>query len=1480
LLQLTDYYTTTTAGETTSGGVAGYFHDQNLQRGQLGTAVPQLSMQYFAHTGGGATVYPAATTTVYRNSDGTGAEVTSAGYTWYAGTTRMQSMTVTQPVIAAAQNGPGTPDTTTSAFDPYGRVVRRTDPDGFVTTYQYDVATGAMTQMIQDAGGTGHLNLTTALVVDGLGRTTQRTDPNGNVTYTVYNDPNHEVRTYPGWQGAVPTGPTQVMREDRGHTPSYVETLTMAAAPHLTGGRPDGSEAIANLQTLSRTFTSPGGQVIETDAYFNLAGLTYSTNPTLGTAGQVQPDGTVTGNYWPTVYGYDTRGRLNRTVSPTGTIRLTTYDGLSRVVSQSVGTSDANMVVVSQNVYDGGGVGDGNRTQITLSPGGGADPRVTQNFFDWRNRLVASKAGVQDTEDTTTHRPITYTEFDNLNQAIAQEQYDGDGLTVSIGPDGVPVKPPATVLRARSTTEYDDQGRVFRTHVYSVDQTNGTVSTTSLTTNTWYDHRGNIIKTAAPGGLVTKMQYDGAGRVVTSYTTDGAGDTSWADASRVANNHVLSQTETTYDNNGNVILGVTRDRFHDESATGALNNPTTSPRARVSFVASYYDKANRLTATVDVGTNGGTAYTRPANPPARSDIVLVTSQTYDDHGWVLDVTDPRGITTRTLYDNLGRKTKIIAAFTGGQETSSSDVPSDATYDGAGHVLTMTAELPGGGVQKTQYVYGVTPAGGSALSSNDLLAAIIYADNGQPHTDSYTYNALGQPLTKADRNGTLHTYSYDVLSRLTADDVTGNLGVGVDGQVQRLETAYDTGGRPFLYTSKDGLGNVVNQVQQVYNGLGQLITEYQAHYGPVDPSSTPAVQYTYSQMAGGANHSRLVSMTYPNGRVLHYGYNSGLDDAISRLSFLADDDGAGGIGTHLEEYSYLGLSTVVLRAHPEAGVDLSAIKLTGEPNGDAGDQYTGLDRFGRVVDQRWLHEAGGSATDRFQYSYDRDGNRLGRANLVNAAFSEQFGYDTLNRLTTFTRGSHTQSWDLDALGNWNRVTTDGTPQTRTHNSQNQISSISPPSTTPAYDNNGNTTTDDQGTGYVYDAWNRLVRAQDSGGNPLAAYSYDALGRRVQEVENNAFGNPVTRDLFFSSQWQVLEEWETDTSGNTLVRAQTVWSPVYVDALVERDRDPAPGGSGSLSERLYVQQDANWNVTALVDTTGTVQERYVYDPYGQRTVLDPVSWQALNGSQFGWVYLYQGGRLDQATGLYDFRHREYSPTLGRWMQQDPTMFMDGMNVYEAYFVVNWLDPMGLAVTLSYTTVSGPTYTPCGGFSWVISWKLTGADAKTTGYIVQKIQMDVDKTMCDGTDASFHTTYWEGWPVRRGKVDYSDPVFREEDRPIDDSYDDAFSLPDNPDSFGKSKFKGWAKFEFNWVPPPGMTAGKVPEAGILPSTPAKPPGWDDSGALVRIIGTKWFCCWWFRFSSHAMASLVTASAVMSPEEWGQHYKDCWRPNQGFGR
>ena len=144
---------------------------------------------------------------------------------------------------------------------------------------------------------------------------------------------------------------------------------------------------------------------------------------------------------------------------------------------------------------------------------------------------------------------------------------------------------------------------------------------------------------------------------------------------------------------------------------------------------------------------------------------------------------------------------------------------------------------------------------------------------------------------------------------------------------------------------------------------------------------------------------------------------------------------------------------------------------------------------------------------------------------------------------------------------------------------------------------------------------------------------------------------------------------------------------MDALVLRGRDS--DGDGTLDERLYVAQDANYNVTALLDNAGTVVERYVYDPFGSVTVLDadwtehpsnpPSNWtERSGGSQSAWVYLHQGGRFDDVSGLYHFRYREYSPTLGRWTSLDSLGYDAGdVNLYRGVKnnPVSRLDPTGL-------------------------------------------------------------------------------------------------------------------------------------------------------------------------------------------------------------
>jgi RHS repeat-associated protein len=138
---------------------------------------------------------------------------------------------------------------------------------------------------------------------------------------------------------------------------------------------------------------------------------------------------------------------------------------------------------------------------------------------------------------------------------------------------------------------------------------------------------------------------------------------------------------------------------------------------------------------------------------------------------------------------------------------------------------------------------------------------------------------------------------------------------------------------------------------------------------------------------------------------------------------------------------------------------------------------------------------------------------------------------------------------------------------------------------------------------------------------------------------------------------------------------VWSPVYIDALIARDRDADV--NGSLEERLYAAHDANWNVSSIMNTSGTAQERYIMDPFGSPTFLN-ASWSVIGSSAFVWTHLHQGGRFSGESNLLQMRNRAYSPVQGRWTVYDPTGFLGSSNLYSSFFnnpiAIN--DPTGLA------------------------------------------------------------------------------------------------------------------------------------------------------------------------------------------------------------
>ena len=729
----------------------------------------------------------------------------------------------------------------------------------------------------------------------------------------------------------------------------------------------------------------------------------------------------------------------------------------------------------------------------------------------------------------------------------------------------------------------------------------------------------------------------------------------------------------------------------------------------------YHDEIGRQIAVANYGTYGGATFDRAGVVPTRTDTILVTSTDYNDAGQAYKTIDPAGREDRQLFDDAGRVVKTIQNYVDGTVSaaaSDEDVTVEMAYNADGQLSTLTAKNPTTGDQTTTYVYGTTLSD-SEIATSTLKRAEIYPDSddtdalgdgadGSYDRIEFKYDRQQAVVEMKDQQGTIHAFDLDALGRQTQDRVT-TLGSGVDNAVRRIATEFDVLGRKSEITSYDnptvGSGSVVNDLAIVYDDFGQLVTEYQEHGGAVNTSTSLKVGYAYED--GTDNNIRLTKMTYPDGRELNYDYGSSgaTDDALSRVASLIDDDGT----THLVDYSYLGRNTFVKTDYPEPDLRYDLAMGTGD------DPHDGLDHFGRIVDSRWYDYGSSADIDRIKYGYDRAGNRTYREQMCdsNSHHDEVYDYDDINRLTDFDRGTingnkdaistlnFAQQWSLDPTGNWSsfKEDSDGDStwdlnQSRTANKVNEITDITetsgPAWVTPAYNRAGNMTTipkpADPTSSFAatYDAWNRLVELVD-GANTVAEYVYDGAKRRAVKKTYSGGSLDATCHLYYTDRkkWQVIEE-RLESSGSISANPdrQFVWGLRYIDEAVLRDRDT--DSNGSLDERVYALQDANWNVTALADASGDVQERYAYSAYGTPRVLTPTfTTRAL--SSYGMEVLYAGYRYDQSTALYHVRHRTYQSGLGCWVRRDPVGYIDAPNLVQ-YANANPLrttDPMGLGV-----------------------------------------------------------------------------------------------------------------------------------------------------------------------------------------------------------
>jgi len=558
--------------------------------------------------------------------------------------------------------------------------------------------------------------------------------------------------------------------------------------------------------------------------------------------------------------------------------------------------------------------------------------------------------------------------------------------------------------------------------------------------------------------------------------------------------------------------------------------------------------------------------------------------------------------------------------------------------------------------------------------------------------------FGEMIEAKDQAGTIHAYDYDKLGRLQHDRVSG-LGSGVDDAIRRISREYEVRGMLKRITSYDSTSlesaNVVNEVALTYNDFAQLASDAQAHDGVVESGVSPEVGYTYAN--GSANTIRPLAIVYPtNTRQLDYDYGTtnGMDDVLSRIVAIKES-------TYTRvAYTRLGLNQVVKVSYPEPAADMTFIKQTGEPDGDAGDQYTGLDRFGRVEDIRWIKLATSEHIERIEHGYDRASNKRWRKNLVATSGQDEFyNYDGLYQLTNLERGTlnlnrstiagvpaKQEDFAYDPTGNWQNYQTkeSGTEelnQTRTHNKANETWQIDGSNAIVACDPVGNMTRMPSLTSplpltsslLTCDAWNRLVRIAE-GETEIAEYAYDGLFRRTKKTASG-----TTRHFYYSDKWQIVEE---RLGSSTSADRQFLWGLLGLDDLVLRDgfSPSSVFGPPSSSERLYAIHDT-MHVTAIVNTSGTVQERYGYDAFGLTHILSP-NFNLQTSSAFDWETRFCGYRWDGESELYQVRYRYLHSGLGRWLSRDPIEFTAGdPNLYR--YAVNdptlISDPTGRIVAL---------------------------------------------------------------------------------------------------------------------------------------------------------------------------------------------------------